>query len=153
MKWNEWGFRLPLCTYRIKWARRSSWGYLYEWDDTALRTQDSKSEPWRSGTEQATSRSRRLPMILNLWNSKAIGIELHFIKWDIHPLRKLSPKEQGTLSTTAPSKTRYQKVLNFSSVTTFRDIPNLSKCYKGNYIFSKHSFFTNKRMCQTSVQH
>ena len=67
MKWNEWGFRPPLCTYRLNWARRTSWGWWDEWDDTALKTQDSKFEPWRSEAEQATSRSRRLPTILILY--------------------------------------------------------------------------------------
>ena len=60
-KWNESGFRPPLCTYRLNWARRASWGW---WDDTVLQTQDSKFEPWRSKAENATSRSRRLPTIL-----------------------------------------------------------------------------------------
>ena len=63
-KWNESGFRPPLCTYRLNWARRTSWGWLDEWDDTVLQTQDSKFEPWRSEAEHATSRSRRLPTIL-----------------------------------------------------------------------------------------
>ena len=58
---NESGFRPPLCTYRLNWARRTSWGW---WDDTVLQTQDSKFEPWRSEAEHATSRSRRLPTIL-----------------------------------------------------------------------------------------
>ena len=58
VKWNESGFRPPLCTYRLNWARRTSWGW---WDDTVLQTQDSKFEPWRSEAEHATSRSRRLP--------------------------------------------------------------------------------------------
>ena len=40
MKWNESGFRPPLCTYRLNWARRTS------------------------EAEHATSRSRRLPTIL-----------------------------------------------------------------------------------------
>ena len=61
MKWNESGFRPPLCTYRLNWARRTSWGW---WDDTVLQTHDSKFEPWRSEAEHATSRSRRLPTIL-----------------------------------------------------------------------------------------
>ena len=61
MKWNESGFRPPLCTYRLNWARRTSWGW---WDDTVLQTQYSKFEPWRSEAEHATSRSRRLPTIL-----------------------------------------------------------------------------------------
>ena len=63
-KWNESGFRRPLCTYRLNWARRTSWGWWDDWDDTVLQTQDSKFEPWRSEAEHATSRSRRLPTIL-----------------------------------------------------------------------------------------
>ena len=31
-KWNEWGFRPPLCTYRLNWARRTSWRWWDEWD-------------------------------------------------------------------------------------------------------------------------
>ena len=64
MKWNESSFRPPLCTYRLNWARRTSWGWWDDWDDTVLQTQDSKFEPWRSEAEHATSRSRRLPTIL-----------------------------------------------------------------------------------------
>ena len=63
-KWNVSGFRPPLCTYRLNWARRTSWGWWDDWDDTFLQTQDSKFEPWRSEAEHATSRSRRLPTIL-----------------------------------------------------------------------------------------
>ena len=63
-KWNESGFRPPLCTYRLNWARRTSWGWWDDWDDTVLQTQHSKFEPWRSEAEHATSRSRRLPTIL-----------------------------------------------------------------------------------------
>ena len=66
MKWNESGFRPPLCTYRLNWARRTSWGWWDDWDDTVLQTQNSKFEPWRSEAEHATSRSRRLPTILTL---------------------------------------------------------------------------------------
>ena len=65
MKWNESGFRPHLCTYRLNWARRISWGWWDKWDDTVLQTQDSKFEPWRSEVEHATSRSRRLPTILS----------------------------------------------------------------------------------------
>ena len=64
MKCNESGFRPALCTYRLNWARRTSWGWWDDWDDTVLQTQDSKFEPWRSEAEHATSRSRRLPTIL-----------------------------------------------------------------------------------------
>ena len=65
IKLNESGFRPPLCTYRLNWARRTSWGWWDEWDETAHQTQDSKFEPWRSEAENATSRSRRLPTILS----------------------------------------------------------------------------------------
>ena len=51
-------------TYRLNWARRTSWGWWDDWDDTVLQTQDSKFEHWRSEAEHATSRSRRLPTIL-----------------------------------------------------------------------------------------
>ena len=64
-KWNESGFKPPLCTYRLNWARRTSWGWWDEGDDTVLQTQDSKFEPWRSQAEHATSRSRRLSTILS----------------------------------------------------------------------------------------
>ena len=60
MKWNESGFRPPLCIYRLNWARRTSWGWWDEWEDTVLQTH-SKFEPWPSEAEHATSRSRRLP--------------------------------------------------------------------------------------------
>ena len=61
---NESSFRPLLCTYTLNWARRTSWGWWDDWDDTVLQTQDSKFEPWRSEAEHATSRSRRLPTIL-----------------------------------------------------------------------------------------
>ena len=64
LKWNESGFRPHLCTYRLNWARRTTWGWWDDWDDTVLQTQDSKIELWRSEAEHATSRSRRLPTIL-----------------------------------------------------------------------------------------
>ena len=63
-KWNGSGFRPPLCTYRLNWARRTSWGWWNDWDDAVLQTQDSKFKPWRSEAEHATSRSRRFPTLL-----------------------------------------------------------------------------------------
>ena len=59
-KWNEMNRALG----HLNWARRTSWGWWDEWDDTVLQTQDSKFEPWRSEVEHATSRSQRLPTIL-----------------------------------------------------------------------------------------
>ena len=77
-KWNESGFRPPLCTYRLNWARRTSWGWWDDWDDTVLQTQDSKFEPWRSEAEHATSRSRRLPTILTFTRGWGINIFVSF---------------------------------------------------------------------------
>ena len=65
IKWNESGFRSPLCTYRLNLASKTSWGWWDEWDDTVLQTQDSNFEQCRSEVQYATSRSRRLPTILN----------------------------------------------------------------------------------------
>ena len=65
MKWNESGFRPLLSTYGLNWAMRTFRGWWDKWDDTALQTQNSKFEPWRSEVEHATSRSRRLPTILS----------------------------------------------------------------------------------------
>ena len=44
-KWNESGFRPPMCTHRLNWARITSWGWWDDWDDTVLQTQDSNSSP------------------------------------------------------------------------------------------------------------
>ena len=48
---NELGFRPPLCTYRLKWAREPPEDG--EMNDTALQTQDLKFELWRSEAEHA----------------------------------------------------------------------------------------------------
>ena len=70
---NEWmnecmnGVLGHLCAHRLNWSRRTSWGWWDEWDDTVFQTQDSKFESRRSDSELATSRSRRLPTILNLY--------------------------------------------------------------------------------------
>ena len=59
-------FRPLLWTYRINWARRTTWGWWDKWDHTSLQTRDSKFKPWRSEAEHASSRSRRLLTILFL---------------------------------------------------------------------------------------
>ena len=78
IKWNESGFRPLLCTCRLNWARRTSWGWWDEWDDTALQTQHSKFEPWRSEVEHATSRSRRLSAILSFTSGWGRNIFVSF---------------------------------------------------------------------------
>ena len=80
MNWNDWGFRPPLCTYRLIWARRTSWRWWDEWDDTVLQTQDSKFEPWRFEAEHITSLLCKFPAILSLyeWAGKK-----HFVSFTI----------------------------------------------------------------------
>ena len=75
---NNSGFRPPLCTYRLNWARRTSWEWWNDSDDTVLQTQDSKFEPWRSEAAHATSRSRRLPTILTFTRGWGINIFVSF---------------------------------------------------------------------------
>ena len=87
-KWNEWCFRPPLSTYRLNRARRTSSGLRDEWHDTALQTQGSKFEPWRSEAEHATSRSRRLSKILNLY--KWVGNKIVFL-WNLETEVALIP--------------------------------------------------------------
>ena len=66
IKWNEWGFRPLLCTYKLNWTKRSSW-WWDDWDDTALQTQDSKFEPWRFATET-------LPLGHGVTNSESLRV-------------------------------------------------------------------------------
>ena len=47
---------------QAKLGQENPWG---RWDDTTLKTQDPKLKPWRSETEHASSRSRRLSTILS----------------------------------------------------------------------------------------
>ena len=88
--WNEWfqtrrhfrnemkWIRPPLCTSRLNWARRTSWGWWDDWDGTVLQTQDSKFGPWRCEAEHATSRSRRFPTILTFTRGRGRNIFCFF---------------------------------------------------------------------------
>ena len=79
-------------TYRLNWARRTSWGWWDEWDDTALQTQDSKFKPWSSDAEYSTSRSRRLPTILSF--TSGWGRNILFFK---PPRPENKPRTLGAL--------------------------------------------------------
>ena len=63
---NEWRFSLHLFIYRLNWVMRT-WWWWDEWDDTVLCTDNSKFEPWWSQHKHGTSRSRRFPTILNIY--------------------------------------------------------------------------------------
>ena len=47
---NETGFRPLLCTHRLNWANRTSWGWWDERDETALQPQDSSPGGLRPST-------------------------------------------------------------------------------------------------------
>ena len=133
MKWNESGFRPPLCTYRLNWARRTSWGWWDDWDDTVLQTQDSKFEPWRSEAEHATSRSRRLPTILTFTRG-----------WGRNNFVSFKPPRPGTeprtlawkaavLTTTlGPPPTSLSNTLSNVTWTLFSLSPSYFSSYKVN---------------------
>ena len=72
------GSRPPFCTcmYRLNCARRTSWGWWDDWDDSALKTQNLKFEPWRSEAEHATSRSRGLPTMFTSERGKEYFVSL-----------------------------------------------------------------------------
>ena len=108
VKWNESGFRPPLCKYRLNWAKRTSWGWWDDWDDTVLQTQVSKFEHWRSEAEHATSRSRRLPEILTL--TRGWGRKL-FVSFK-PPRPGTEPRKAAVLTTTLgpPPYRWYNKV-------------------------------------------
>ena len=100
-KRNEWGFRPPLSTYRLNWVRRTSWGWQDKWDDTALLTHDSKFDHGTSLTEHATSRSRRLPTILNVYEWV---VKKHFVSLELEGqngvwTRDLRLSKQAALTT------------------------------------------------------
>ena len=63
---NEWDFRPPLCTYKLNWTSRASWGSPDEWYDTALQIQDSKFEP--------CGRARHLPLTKALHNTESVRV-------------------------------------------------------------------------------
>ena len=140
MKWNESGFRPPLCTYRLNWARRTSWGWWDDWDDTVLQAQDSKFEPWRSETEHATSRSRRLPIILTFTRG-----------WGRNNFVSFKPPRPGTeprtlawkaavLTTTlGPRPLKRMTTCNSNSnvlTTCFWRIPNVLVCQRTDKLSS-----------------
>ena len=121
-KWNELGFRPPLCTYRVNWARRTSWGWWDDWGDTVLQTQDSKFEPWRSEAKHATSQSRRLPTILTFTREWGRNI---FVSFKL-PRPGTEPRalawQAAVLTTTLgppPSTSRVNYTRAKSKVSTF----------------------------------
>ena len=68
-------------------ARRTTWGWWDEWDDTSLKTHDSKIDPRRSEAEHATARSRRLPPIFILyeWAEKKHFCFIETLRPEMYP--------------------------------------------------------------------
>ena len=86
------------------WGRRTFWGWWDEWGDTALQTHDSKFKPWASDTEYATSWSRRLFTILNLyeWAGKKHFVSLKLEGQSGVRTRDLRLSKPGALTAAAP---------------------------------------------------
>ena len=60
---NEWVFRPPLCLYRLNAMGQESLLRMVRW--MKWHKISTKFEPWRSDAKHATSRSQRLPTMLN----------------------------------------------------------------------------------------
>ena len=131
MKWNESGFRPPLCTYRLNWARRTSWGWWDDWDDTVLQTQDSKFEPWRSEAEHATSRPQ-------YWLSHVDGEETFFVflkspRPGTEP-RTLAWKAAVLTTTLGPPPPRCRRLDHSSWDAKWCVNPHLAKLFYLNFL-------------------
>ena len=103
----------------LNWARRTSWGWWDDWDDTVLQTQDSKFEPWRSEAEHATSRSRRLPTILTFTRG-----------WGRNIFVSLKPPRPGT----EPRTLAWKAVV---LTTTLGPPPNRECTVKSNKVYPR----------------
>ena len=121
--------------HRLNWAMRTSWGWWDEWDDTALQTQDSKFEAWRSEADNAISRSQRLPTILNLyeWAGKKHFVSLKLECQDGGRGRDRRLSKQ-VVSTTAPGP----RPLSGSGSHSYEQVNTSAWCV---YIFISISMF------------
>ena len=148
MKWNESCFRPPLCTYKLNWARRTSWGWWDDWDDTVLQTQDAKFEPWRSEAEHATSRSRRLPTILTFTRGWGRPYRMTSNVFIVH-------STMGSIVLLPPGLWTVWSTVSTTTLTNIRDsIPvvlinfiskfSSSKSVKGQLIYIMHIESLNK---------
>ena len=75
-KWNESGFRPPLCTYRLNWARRTSWGWWDDWDDTGFEIRARVGKPDQIGEIEV------LFWMLKLFRKEAYEQIHHYITID-----------------------------------------------------------------------
>ena len=83
----------------MKTKRTACWGDGC--DDSALQTQDTKFEPWRSKAEQSTSRSHRFPAIVNHyeWAGKKHFVSLKLEGQSGVRARDLRLSKQAALTT------------------------------------------------------
>ena len=92
MKWNEWGLRSPLCTYRLNWARSTSWGLWDKWDDreetfclklecqSGVRTRDfphSKQTALTTAPGQPLVKSCKHSFMVAIVNTKKLNQQQH----------------------------------------------------------------------------
>ena len=154
-----------LCTYRLNWARRTSWGW---WDDTALQTRDSKFKPWRSEAEHATYRSRRSPTILSFTSGWGRNIFVFFsnrrdretinrtLAWKAAVLTTTlePPPSRFTNSSTKECCTGESSYWNTGRSWMFRCCPLMRKrAYKASYTIKKVTRFVYMYQLYIQLHH
>ena len=95
-KCNESGFMPLLCTYRLNWARRASWRWWDDWDDTVLQTQDSRPSTLPLGHGGCPQ----------YWLSHVDGEEIFFLLLSNRRDREPNPELNTTLGP-PPNFTKY----------------------------------------------
>ena len=103
---NEWVWGHRCAHIRLNWSRITSRGWWDKWDDTVLQTHDSKFEPCRYEAGHATSRSRWLPTLLNLyeWPGKKKFVSLKLKGRSGARTRYLRLSKQAAVTTTPGSR-------------------------------------------------
>ena len=134
-KINESDFRL---LYRLNWARKTSWGWWDEWDDTALQTQYSKFKPWRSEAEHATPRSGRLYTLLSLTSGWGKNIFVSF-----KPTRPGNEPRKAAVLTTAlgPPPSEHQEVRIVTGGSWLSDLVDIL-VNRGTHMYNTHVALT-----------
>ena len=99
-KWNVSDFRPLFCTYRQNWARRTSWGWWDEWDDTGFEIQ----------TLEFWGRARYLSVTGALHNTEFTS------GWGRNIFASLQTSKTGNLSTRKIQALQYSPKISHKSL-------------------------------------
>ena len=120
-KWNESGFRPPLCTYRLNWARRISWGiYTREY----ITDTDPEHIPNPILNRRFTSHSNTeggIQVNINPLTAKLFN-------WDFHPLEVVSRWRDPQLQVSE----------NYTDLRKWRPAIFKSRWLMSHFIFNKY---------------